>query len=304
MIICGTSFLGADFSYSPTPTNVDDINSVTLQNGNFDTLTVTKNTSAEKTYDINTTWDNDTIMIALYDADLSAGNVEYVLESISDIVIKRREKGTFNWTTVYQKKINTLDDFSIIFIDKYCKAHTTYEYAYVGVLNGVEGNYNIKEVESDFEGIVICDKDNLYWTMLDIGSCDTNRVHYLTKKEYPMNKYPGSYSFSKSNYDTGETSGFFVKYDENGCDFNSEESFEYRKGIVDFITNNKPKILKHEDGRIWLISVDGDANDSADGHYLHRIISFTWYESGDYNSEKDLYDSGLSDISQEFWSNN
>lgn len=303
MIICGSTFLGADYSFSPTPTGVDNINSVTLQNGQFDTLAITQNTDAEKNYTLNTTWDNYTIMISLYDENLSAGNIDYALGSISDIVIKRREKGTFHWITIYQKEIHSLQDFAISFIDKYCKANTVYEYAYVGVLNGVEGNYNIKEVTSKFDGIVVCDKNRLYWTALDIGSCDTTRTHYLTKRELPMNKYPGSYSFSKTNYDTGEASGFFVSYDENACNFYPEKSFDYRKDITTFLTDHKPKILKHEDGRIWLISVDGNPTDSVDNNYLHRIISFSWYESGDYNSEKDLYDSGLSNVSQAFWSN-
>lgn len=62
-----------------------------------------------------------------------------------------------------------------------------------------------------------------------------------------------------------------------------------------------PKILKSFDGRMWMINVDGSPTDSMDGHWQHRIIDFQWYESGDYTNEEDLYESGLSNVSSEFW---
>lgn len=303
MIILGDSFLGADYSYSPTVTDVDRINEITVSNAEFDTIHVTNNTDLESVLEVSTVWDIYTILLATFDGDLNAGNVDFVLANTSDILIKRREKGTFDWKTVYQKPINTSEDFNILFMDKYCKNNTTYEYACVGVLNGAESNYTPVEVESQFNGMFIVDKDNIYGTILDLGSCDTTRNHYLMKQEYPAQKYPGAYSYSESNYDTGEASGYFVRFDAENCEFLIDDNTKYMKEIIDFLTNHKPKILKLEDGRMWLISVDGMPTDTEDGHRLHRIISFAWFESGDYDSEKDLYDADLINVEEQYWSN-
>ena len=302
MIILGDSFLGADYSYSPTPTYVENIREVSVSNAKFDTFLITKNLDIEKTLDVSTVWDRYTLLLATYDNNLSAGNIDYTLENTSDILIKRRVKGTYNWITVYQKKIETIDDFNIIFLDKYCKNNTIYEYACVIVLNGAESNYNIVEVDSKFKGMFIMDKDNIYGTILDVGAYDTTRNHYLTKQEYPEQRFPGSYSYSKANYDSGESSGHFVKVDLENCELLYENNVEYVEEIIDLLTNHKPKILKFEDGHIKLISVDGMPTDTEDGHYLHRIITFQWYESGDYNSEEDLYNADLIDVEEQFWS--
>ena len=303
MIILGDSFLGADYSYSPTVTNVDRINEVTVSNSEFDTINITNNIDLENVLDVSTVWDNDTILLATFEGSSNAGNVDFALDNTSDILIKRREKGTFDWKTVYQKPIEKIEDFNILFMDKYCKNNITYEYACIGALNGVESNHNIVEVESKFNGMFIMDKDTIYGTELDLGSCDTTRNHYLMKQEYPAQKYPGAYSYSESNYDSGEASGYFVRFDSENCEFLFDNNTEYMKGIIDFLTNHKPKILKLEDGRIWLISVDGMPTDTEDGHRLHRIISFAWFESGNYNSEEDLYNADLIDVESQYWSN-
>ena len=302
MVILGNSFLGADYSYSPTPTYVENIQEVSISNAKFDTFIVSKYLNTEKILNMSTRWNQYTLLLATFDDNIHGGNVDYTLNNTSDVLIKRRIKGTYEWVTVYQKQINTIEDFNILYIDKYCKNDTVYEYAYVCVLNGIEGNYNIVEVDSKFKGMFVVDKNNTYGTMFDIGSCDTTRNHYMSKQEYPAQRYPGGYSYSISNYDSGEASGYFVRLDQENCDLFIDDNTEYMKEIIDFLTNNKPKILKLEDGRIWLISVDGMPTDTEDGHPLHRLISFAWFESGNYNSEEDLYNANLIDVEEYFWS--
>ena len=61
------------------------------------------------------------------------------------------------------------------------------------------------------------------------------------------------------------------------------------------------KILKLNDGRIYLIKITGKPTDISEGHEDLRRISFEWVEIGDVNSEKDLYLNNLSDVSAEWW---
>lgn len=306
MIIFNSSFFGANNCFSPMPTNVSRINCVEISNAKFDDLYIGTDTSREQSFDIDSHWNETTIMYAPFDENLSAGNTSYTLNMTSDILIKRREKGQIKWTTLYRKKIDTIEDFNITFIDRFAASNKTYEYAIVGVLNGAEGAYNILDVESKFGGMFIVGKDEMYGTAFDIGECNTTRKHYLAKHELPSKKYPNSYSNSKVNYDYGTAEGFFVKNEcKNGRgNIDAKNSFSYRNDIMDFLSDNNPKVLKLYDGRIWLISIDGESTDTADGHYLHRIIAFSWFESGDCNRERDLYDAGFIDVPIEFWGNN
>lgn len=302
MFLLGCGILGTSGTYSPTPVSVEKINNLTIANGEFDVFSATRNINEENTQDINTVWDNDTLMIATFDTNLSAGNVAYVLANTSHLLIKRRRKGTYKWTTIFVKEINSLDDFKISFNDYYA-SNGIYEYAIVNSLNGAEGNYNIIEVDSKFNGLYIADKNNIYGTLFDIGKINISRTHEGVLFKLNNQKYPVYASNTKANYEIGEASGYFVEIDSYSNKLLSKESNDYRHDIIDFLTDDKPKILKNYDGRIWLVNIHGEVKDDVEGHYLHRIITFPWTETGDYNSEKDLYNAGLSDVPQEFWSN-
>jgi len=81
MIILGSTFLGADYSYSPTPTNVDDIRQTKIGNADFDTFVISTDSNMEESKEIDTTWNNNSILSANYEHSLSAGNIEYVLNN-------------------------------------------------------------------------------------------------------------------------------------------------------------------------------------------------------------------------------
>lgn len=301
MLILGSSFLGADFTCSPTPTDVKNIRQTKIGNADVDTFVIVSNIDTEESAEINTTWDNNSILIATFDKNLSAGNVQYVLNNTSDIIIQKRIKGDFYWTTVYRKAIQTIDDFDIVFIDPIVQNKKTYEYAYISLLNGVENSRDIEEISVSFDGIFISDKNHMYGTTLDIGTCDTTRNNYKNiKQEIPNYKYPFAHTISKTNYDSGEVSGFFVPMNEK-CEFQLDDTIQYEKDIMDWLTDGMPKYLKSFDGHAWMINVDGNPTDTADGHWQHRVITFQWYESGDFTNEEDLYESGLSDVTSEFW---
>ena len=229
MIILGSTFLGADYSYSPTPTNVDDIRQTKIGNADFDTFVISTDSNMEESKEIDTTWNNNSILSANYEHSLSAGNIEYVLNNTSDIIIQKRLKGDFTWTTIYRKAIQKIEDFDITYIDNIVQNKKTYEYACVSLLNGVENGRDIKEIMVSFDGIFISDLTHNYGTILDIGSIDTTRNNYkLTKQEIPMYRYPFAHTFGDLNYDSGEVSGYFVPMNDN-CDFELEKSFDYQK---------------------------------------------------------------------------
>ena len=76
---------------------------------------------------------------------------------------------------------------------------------------------------------------------------------------------------------------------------------KYQKDFMDYLCDGIPKILKLPDGRLWIIQVSADPTDTADTEYNNRKITFPWVEVGDVNSEEDLYYLGLSNITEEWW---
>ena len=115
------------------------------------------------------------------------------------------------------------------------------------------------------------------------------------------NIYPTVYTNSDTNYTSGSTSGCFLKFDFDTCTIDTSGGIKYRKDVMQWLCNNKAKILKLNDGRIYLIKITGKPTDISEGHEDLRRISFEWVEIGDVNSEKDLYLNNLSDVSAEWW---
>lgn len=302
MLILGSTILGLDNSFSPVPSSINDINYFSLGSGTYDAVYASNNADIELTRELMTEWNNDTIFAGSFDTGINLSNVDFTLDTVSHILIKKREKNTFKWTTIDVRRINTLEDFNIAGIDIFNAGNTQYQYCLVPVLNGIEGNYNIVEAKSDFDGVFIVERDVIYGTTLDV-TCNTSRNHHVIKQESLFNRYPSIVYNSDSNYEIGTVEGYFCKYDSNKYEYYPEDSVNYRKEFVDFLTNQKPKILKLHDGRIWLINVDETSvSDSEDGHYLHRKTSFSFVESGNCRDEHDLYDAGLIDVDSDFWS--
>ena len=63
--------------------------------------------------------------------------------------------------------------------------------------------------------------------------------------------------------------------------------------MKDWLTNGEAKIIKMEDGREWLVSVDGNVEEDESEHIDKVGISFDFVQIGDYNNTDDLSANGL-----------
>lgn len=302
MTILGSMFLGADCSFDLTPTSVNNLTLFELGKGEYDDIYCTEDTDLPMTFDIQKDWDLNTVFAGDYEDNIDLSNVSFSLSTISHLVIKKRKVNTFKWTTILVKRISTLDDLVIIGNDIFNAGNTDYQYALVPLLNNIEGGYSITEAHSDFNGIFLLEKDRIYGTILDT-KCDNSRNHSVIIQPSLYNKYPRAIYNALYNYESGTAEGFFCRYDVNNCIYYPQDSTDYRRDFVDFLTDHKPKILKTFDGRIWLINISADSiQETEDGHYEHRLTSFSWTETGDCNDEQDLYDADLIDVDSAYWS--
>lgn len=297
----GCSFLGLDAIPYPKVHN-EEMTKLVLSNSAVDALYIEKYTGIEDDYYEIPGFNWNTIFSADFNSNLTAGNTDWILNNVKELYIKMREKGTFDWITIQHYFINKLEDFSFSGMSFLNASGKTYEIAFVPIINGSEGTYTIYEVESKFDSLMLCDKDSVYSTLVDIGSCDTTRNISSVIVEGLYEKYPYYFKTSETEYDTGDAEACWIEYNKDKCEFDIDNNIEFVEKVKSFIANGKPKLLKHYDGRNWLIAVTDKPTDSEDGHYNHRILKFSWTEIGDSMSEKDLYENGISSVSSEFFS--
>lgn len=302
MIFLGyRSGLGDIHSGDETSTNIINITNLKEQNAIVDDSFITKSVSSF-TAPLDKSWDFDTILHAAYQGNLLAGNIDFVVSQVSSMRIKRREKGTYTWTTLFQIPINSIDDLSFERFDRYCKANTEYEYALIPVINGVEGSLSINSVLSTFDGIVLSEIDKTFQTPLD-AKC----VRQKNRSSQIINTLDGKYPVvvinSQNCYDSGTASGVFLQFNDNVCEFDIENGWKYRDYFMDFLLDGKPKFLKMYDGRAWIVSIVDVPSEDGSGNHTKITTSFSWVEIGDVNSTQDLNDNGLIDIgaSVESW---
>lgn len=299
MIFCGRSFCGARDTLDYTSTSIPNIKVVKLQNGIFDDLYITKNVNMKYTNQIQSEWDFDTILYAKFENNLLAGNVNFAIEQVDSVVIKRQVVGTGNWITLFQIPIQSIEDFNFSRLDKYARSNIEYEYALIPVLNGSEGEMNINSIFSEFDGVFIMEKDITYGTIIDI-SMSTSKNRPSSTVNTIDSKYPYVVTNGNNNYYSGTTSAVFIRATTNTYDWNFYDSWQYREDLMDFLCNGKPKLLKHFDGRMYIIAiVDNPTQDESTSNF-YPVTSFNWVEIGNAESSQDLYDNNLIDYNSRY----
>lgn len=271
--------------------------------GVFDTLYVTS-PYAGLTLPITSTaaaslqWGLHTIMLAKYEGNLSAGNlvVDYLQSQIESVKIKRRKKGVINdWVTVAKIPVNSENDLKFTLRDYYTQAKTTYEYSYGISLGNIELDMQMnKTVYSDFDGIYILDKNNVFNTPLDVTFSSTK--NHPSEIVQPINsQFPVHVSCGGANYYSGSASGTFIALDIKNHSWKVDDGVNYRQKLMAFLCNGKPKILKYRDGRIWIIGITDNPSESEQNHPDKIQTSFSWTQIGEANDFDDLYYNGFID---------
>jgi hypothetical protein len=299
MFLGTTFFSGKHTLLSPT-TNITNFEKTTLLNGIYAHLFLSEkpNLSIEN---VNDDWGYDTKLNAKFDSNLEAGNIDFSTKNTDTLVIKTREVGSLEWKTIYTVPITKDSDFNFTINYPYSRNMSSNEYMLINTMNGIEHSYVIAECSTNFDGFYIVDKDNIYGTMYNIEPTDTTQNINNSILELLNNTYPTVVTNSDVNYTTGITSGCFLKLNLDTQEVDVGSGVTYRKDIMDWLCNKKAKILKLEDGRIYLIKIHGKPTDINAGHQDLRKITFEWVEIGDVNSSKDLYINNLSDVDVKWW---
>lgn len=297
LFFCGQTICAGQHSLDTSKILVDNITAITIQDCLADKLFVSKNPDQEYSKTIEY-WNYDTIMIADFKNDLLAGNLLFALDTVSSIRIKQREKGTFQWRTIYDIPIQSEEDLAFKRNYPFCRGNTDYEFASMPVLNNhVEGNINIIECRSEFDSDYLVEKDKI----VQINS--TQKYEETRNQNASVittlgRKYPIFVANGTANYDSGSFDTSFVAIDYVTCSLDLKNAVNYRNKIDDFLTNKKKKIYKTFYGDMWLVNIVDSISRSID-HYENPVHTVSWVETGDYNSTTDMYNADLIDVDYE-----
>ena len=306
MLFCGTTFFCMQYSMDATSTNIHNITSITIQNGIYDTL-YAGNINTEDGYNpsypspLPDQWNEHTVLYAKFNGSLSAGNIDIDLNTLDAWLIKRRRHGVNdqNWENIIKKSVES-ESFVITQLDeldKYARSGVKYDYVLVPLFkNGEQGVLtSIASITPDFEGIFIIEKDMLYHGLINV-KMSTNKNRPVTVINTIDRLYPYVVTNGRNNYYTGSTSAVFMDTKEDDMyGWKFYDSREYRENFMEFLCNGNPKVLKHFDGRMFLISVvDNPAQDESVNNY-YPITTFNWVEIGNAEDMIDLYNNNLTD---------
>lgn len=296
--LCNYSFCGGKDILNPFPTNVNNIKKVTIKNAIFDHIDISKNVNFSYTTEL-PKWDFDTILDCDFNKGTGAGNVEFTLSQLSSIKIKRRKKGDFEWITVQELPINDRTDLNSIKRDYFVPSYEEFEYALVPILNGVEGQYIIGSIGTEFNGVFISDVTNTFKLNAQVSYNSRTSMQSVGQITPLGRRYPVVIKNGEANYEIGSVSGMLLgKNYDSTHKIDRKEIKEEIDEFVNFLKNGKPKMLKDWNGNIWLLCITGNPSITYNNNYGMGIAStsFEWTEQGKYDNEDDLYDNGFIEI--------
>lgn len=290
------NFFADGDALNTAPSSVDNITNVKLTNSIFDHFNITKNTSTVVSTSIPTEWDYDTIMNANFNNNIDAGNVNYLINQISSIKIKRRKQGDFDWLTLATIPINRVEDLSFIFNDLLNQDNVTYEYALVPIIGEIEGQYLINSVVSKFNGVFIGNAETIYKFLYEVKYSSNQRNQQVGVFQVLGQQYPIVVANGALSYESGNVTATILNDDfEKTGIIDRAEIVKQKDALKNFLTDKKPKILKDWNGNIWLCIV----NSNIDVSYKEGtgmgipVISFDWTEIGESNNQQSLYNNGI-----------
>ena len=293
---------------SSLPIGLNSIDNVKLENGIYDELYARgidekqKDPAPLNNFTIPKSWEYGTRLHAKFNGDLYSGNPDFSIKNTTNIIVKRREEGSFKWMPIFDIPVSELklNNYKFEKTDKYASSGVTYEYAAVPIIRGDEGNYSVASCDVKFDTLVIMDMDETYSTMYDIEvSQDKNNTSSVIM---PITaRYPIYVANASNDYFTGQVSATFLNLDCKNPDPSEKEIQKYRKKLLEFLNNRNVKFIKDPQGRAWLAVLGTTISDAENGHpYLHKI-SFDFTEVGNVESNEDMNRYGFLNIGEEWW---
>lgn len=224
----------------------------------------------------------------LVKADRDNTSVIYVL---TDITVTREEEETGKIVTMKTYAVESSTRAAFSFVDLSAIAGVYYTYT-CEVKNG----NNVLETlvasgMSTFDGLLIADENESWITRWGTSDSEfkidlkrNTQVNYVTTLS---GKMPHRVANANTNYVSGTVNALFVPLGEN-CgepDFSTDPTL-YREAFMEFLCNNNEKLLKLNDGRAYIVSIDSSPYENWNKRHQLSTVTFSWTEIGEIDKPK------------------
>lgn len=225
-------------------------------------------------------WEPSTIFLATFNNTLEAGNLSMNDNDVEKLRFKKRKKGTMDWLLIDEVDYSP-EQITYTIRDRLARSNVEYEYAIVPVVADIEGELITNSIVALHEGLWIVDANNSVNILHEVeyGTIQHNtntNVFELLNSRYPIT------ITGELDYTSGSNSGRLLAYEswlEHKMNYDAELTL--RDYVLGFMKNGKPKILKNDKGRYYLIV----AKDIQEQPYKldngSVSVSFNWVEIGD-----------------------
>lgn len=248
-----------DFVAFDTFNIVDNFYRLELMNMKADEVNIKENVDTVIDDESKEEWHYSQILLALFQNNLEAGNLQLNGLPVEYIKIKKRKKEDLIWNEMKHIPFNR-DVHDYYFVDKYVEALQTYEYAVQPVgAGGVVGNNIYSEIESDFEGAWLVNKDRDFQLFFNLEISPYETVISTSVIETLGGQYPIVFTNNNVKYRKGQLKCMLVSNstsDKGIIDRKQEKII--RNNIMSFLTDKKPKLYKDSSGEMMIIMLSGN----------------------------------------------
>lgn len=248
-----------DFVAFDTFNIVDNFYRLELMNMKADEVNIKENVDTVIDDESKEEWHYTQVLLALFQNNLEAGNLQLDGMPVEYIKIKKRKKEDLLWNEMkYIPFDKNVHDY--YFIDKYVEALQTYEYAVQPVgADNVVGNNIYSEIEADFEGVWLVDKDRDFQLFFNLEISPYETVVPTSVIETLGGQYPVVFTNDNVKYRQGQLKCMLVSNstESNGAIDRRQEKI-LRNNIMSFLTDKKPKLYKDSSGEMMVIMLSGN----------------------------------------------
>lgn len=273
------------------------IETIQIFNGVYNNININTDTTTQFSIDF-PSWTYKTVLNCNFDGNLKGGNTDIVLSQITKLRIKRREKGAFEWITLFESDVDTEESLTIVRNDFNVPSGVTQQYAVVPVLgDGVEGEYIVSEATPKWKGLFINNKNTIFKLYSGVSYGDSSNNLSIGILTAIGNKYPYIVKNGELDYINGNVRGDVLGYSfENTREINTNDAIQEMNDILSVLKDDVITV-KDWSGNIWICRMSSNPTISYNAVGMkYPSISFNFVEQGKYNVQKDLYDNNLIDV--------
>lgn len=289
-MIIGNDFFGRGLHGASFITNVyhPSYNKIELKNMILDEIYIDEDIDISDSIEKPLGWNYRTVLDAKLLGNLEGGSVQANDYQIETIRFQRRRSDELYWEDIEQIKYDPNKQLLYEAIDKYVQNDFTYQYSIIPFTSTVSGNrVTSEEITAQFEGVFLSDKDNNYRLFYDIANEDIEHNVASTVLELMNSKYPMT-SYGETNYRSSGITATFLSAEtvkEHGKISIKMEKLN-RDRLMKFLTNQNPKVLRHQNGEIMLVNIIGKPRQIPDNNINGKMgVAFNYVEVGDTDSE-------------------